>query len=67
MVLSDKDGEQLETSRDGEPTSYLHGAGNIIRGLEAQLKGHSAGDSLRVELAPEYAYGLRQDKLRQRV
>ena len=66
-VLSDPAGEQLETSRAGEPTSYLHGAGNIIRGLEAELKGHSAGETLRVELAPEHAYGLRQDKLQQRV
>ena len=47
-VLNDKAGEQLESSRDGEPTSYLHGAGNIIRGLEAALKDHSAGDTLSV-------------------
>jgi FKBP-type peptidyl-prolyl cis-trans isomerase SlyD len=66
-VLSDKAGEQLETSRDDEPTSYLHGAGNIIRGLEAALKDHSAGDTLSVELAPEHGYGLRQDNLQQRV
>jgi FKBP-type peptidyl-prolyl cis-trans isomerase SlyD len=66
-VLNDRAGEQLETSRDGEPTSYLHGADNIIRGLEAKLQGHSAGDSMSVELAPEHGYGLRQDNLQQRV
>ena len=66
-VLGNSAGEQLETSRDGDPTSYLHGANNIIRGLEAELQGHRAGDTLQVELAPEQAYGLRQENLQQRV
>jgi FKBP-type peptidyl-prolyl cis-trans isomerase SlyD len=66
-VLSNSEGEQLETSRGGHPSRYLHGANNIIRGLETQLQGHSAGDTLRVELAPEQAYGLRQENLQQRV
>jgi FKBP-type peptidyl-prolyl cis-trans isomerase SlyD len=66
-VLCNSAGEQLETSRDGDPTSYLHGANNIIRGLEAELQGHRTGDTLRVELAPEHAYGRRQENLQQRV
>ncbi|MCZ6828956.1 MAG: peptidylprolyl isomerase [Gammaproteobacteria bacterium] len=66
-VLSNREGEQLETSRGGDPTRYLHGANNIIRGLEAKLYGHRAGDTLRVELAPEQAYGLRQSSLQHRV
>jgi FKBP-type peptidyl-prolyl cis-trans isomerase SlyD len=66
-TLSNSEGEQLETSRGGHPSSYLHGANNIIRGLEAKLAGHSAGDKLTVELPPEQAYGLRQENMQQRV
>jgi FKBP-type peptidyl-prolyl cis-trans isomerase SlyD len=66
-VLSNSEGEELETSRGGDPSSYLHGANNIIRGLETALEGHASGDTLRVDLPPEQAYGLRRDNLQQRV
>jgi FKBP-type peptidyl-prolyl cis-trans isomerase SlyD len=36
---------------------YLHGAGNIIAGLEKALEGKSAGDELSVAVEPEDAYG----------
>ena len=66
-VLSDSAGEELESSHGGDPNSYLHGANNIIRGLETALEGHTSGDTLRVDLPPEQAYGLRRDNLQQRV
>jgi FKBP-type peptidyl-prolyl cis-trans isomerase SlyD len=66
-VLSNSQGEQLETSHGGHPSTYLHGANNIIRGLEAKMQGHSAGDTFRVKLTPEQAYGLRNDNLVHRV
>ncbi|MGD8580423.1 MAG: FKBP-type peptidyl-prolyl cis-trans isomerase, partial [Lysobacterales bacterium] len=47
-TLSDETGEQLETSRERQPMSYLHGARNIIPGLEKALEGRSAGDSFQV-------------------
>ncbi len=65
--LYDSDGQMLESSQDGEPTLYLHGANNIIRGLEEAMSGHSAGDSFEVALEPEQAYGLRNEELQQRV
>ncbi len=66
--LSNAAGEQLETSRGGEPTSYLHGnSKNIIRGLEESLAGLEAGATLSVTVPPEKAYGLRNEQLRQRV
>lgn len=58
-TLSNEQGEELESSRGGEPSLYLHGAGNIIKGLEDALAGHAAGDELQVTLSPQEAYGLR--------
>lgn len=64
-VLSDESGTELE--RSTEPMVYLHGAGNIIRGLEEALTDHEEGDSVSVTLPPERAYGLRKDNAVQRV
>ena len=36
-TLRDEAGAELETSRDGDPTAYLHGANNIIPGLETAM------------------------------
>lgn len=59
-TLSEAEGGQLETSRDGDPTLYLHGAGNILPALEQALAGKQTGDTLQVTLAPVDAYGERR-------
>jgi len=56
-TLRNDSGEELETSRDAEPNAYLHGAGNIIPGLEQALAGKTGGANLQVSIAPEDAYG----------
>lgn len=56
-TLTNSDGEVLDSSSGGEPLAYLHGAGNIIPGLERELTGKVAGDSLTVVVAPEDGYG----------
>ncbi len=66
-TLRNEDGEELETSRGAEPNAYLHGAGNIIRGLEEAMQGRSEGDIFSATVAPEQAYGLRQADRMQRV
>jgi FKBP-type peptidyl-prolyl cis-trans isomerase SlyD len=66
-TLSNSSGEELESSRDGEPTRYLHGKNNIIRGLEDALVGLEVGATVNVTLPPEKAYGLRNEQLQQRV
>jgi FKBP-type peptidyl-prolyl cis-trans isomerase SlyD len=66
-TLQDEAGEQLETSRDGEPSAYLHGAGNIIPGLEAAMEGKAAGDAFTATVTPEEAYGPRHADRIQRV
>jgi len=66
-VLKTEDGTEVEKSAGGDPVSYLHGHGNILPGLEAQLSGASEGDCLSVELSAENAYGRRQENAVQRV
>ena len=55
--LTDDEGEELDSSSDGDPLVYLHGADNIIPGLEDALEGRQAGDQLDVVVQPEDAYG----------
>ena len=66
-TLRNDEGEELETSRGGDPTAYLHGADNIIRGLETAMEGRSAGDTFSVSVDPEQAYGQPNPEKRQRV
>lgn len=58
---------EVENSHKSEPTTYLHGASNIIAGLESALEGKVIGDSVSVSLAPQDAYGLRDPGNVQRV
>jgi len=66
-TLKDNAGEQMETSREKEPMSYLHGANNIITGLEKAMEGHAIKDEFSVTVEPEDAYGVRNENNVQRV
>jgi len=55
-TLKDNDGNIIDQSDDGS-FLYLHGAMNIIPGLENALSGKSAGDELSVKVAPQDGYG----------
>lgn len=59
-TLTNEAGEVLDSSRDGDPMMYLHGAGNIVPGLEKQLLGRSPGDSFTAIVPPAEGYGLRE-------
>lgn len=65
--LTDDQGEVLDSSEGSDPLTYLHGAGNIIAGLESALVGKTVGDALRVRVEPEDGYGLPQPALIQAV
>lgn len=56
--LTDDDGNVLDSSEGGEAMTYLHGAGNIIPGLEKALVGKVENDTLDVRVEPEEAYGV---------
>ena len=51
------DGQEIDRADADDPLVYLHGADNIIPGLEAVLLGKTVGDKLSVTLQPEEAYG----------
>ena len=53
--------ELIDSSEGGEPMTYLHGARNIIPGLEQALEGKTAGDKFEVTIAPAEAYGERSE------
>ena len=46
---------------------YLHGANNIIPGLEKAMEGRKAGDKFEVTVPPGEAYGERKDANVQRL
>lgn len=65
--LTNNAGEVLDSSEGGEPLAYLHGADNIIPGLEKELTGLSVGDSRTVTVPPEQGYGMHSEELIQAV
>ena len=65
-TLTDNEGNVIDQSTDSS-FAYLHGANNIIPGLETALTGKSAGDSLNVSVEPSEAYGERDPEKTQSV
>ncbi|MDB2550196.1 peptidylprolyl isomerase [Porticoccaceae bacterium] len=65
--LTDDEGQQLDSSAGKEPLAYLHGAGNIIPGLENALTGKAVGDSMTVAVSAAEGYGEVQQELIQDV
>ena len=66
-TLTDEDGKEIESSRERDPMIYLHGANNIVVGLEEALDGRSVGDTLQVTVPPEKGYGVRNEENIQRI
>lgn len=66
-TLTNDAGEVLDSSEGREPLTYLHGAGNIIPGLEKELEGRTAGDKLTATVSPAEGYGEKQPQLIQEV
>ena len=51
----------MDSSDGKEPLVYLHGADNLIPGLENELQGKTSGAKFDTTIAPEDAYGERRD------
>ena len=66
-TLKNAEGSVLDSSSGADPLAYLHGAGNIIPGLESALEGKQAGEKLSVTVEPGQGYGERDERLVQDV
>ena len=60
-ILTDEEGGILDSSQDGLPLTYLHGAGNIVPGLESRMSGCTVGDSFKAVIPPSEGYGEYQE------
>jgi FKBP-type peptidyl-prolyl cis-trans isomerase SlyD len=60
-------GEEVDKSPSGEPLGFITGSGQIIPGLEKEMMGMSAGDSVNISVEPEEAYGMVNPELFQEV
>ncbi|MCH4247143.1 FKBP-type peptidyl-prolyl cis-trans isomerase [Acinetobacter populi] len=65
-TLTNGEGQILDKS-DGQPLAYLHGASNIIPGLENALTGKTAGEKLTVNVPAAEGYGEYHAELVQEV
>jgi FKBP-type peptidyl-prolyl cis-trans isomerase SlyD len=58
-TLRDPAGRVIDTSGGGAPITYLEGAGQIIDGLDAQLRTATPGLKTQVQVPAAQAYGER--------
>lgn len=65
--LTDEEGNVLEDSHKGDPTAYLHGSNNVVRGLEQAMSGREAGETFSVTVDPAEGYGFHRKENIQRV
>lgn len=61
-TLTDGTGNLIESTSGKEPLTYIHGAGQIVPGLERELNGLKTGDEKKVQVRPEDGYGLPDEK-----
>src|SRR6187549_2617643 len=66
-TLRDNTGTVIDTSDGREPLYYLHGAGNLIVGMEEGLEGKTTGDKLDLKIAPAKGYGELDPSMTQKV
>ena len=60
-------GEEFDSSRGGEPLTFLVGHKGMIPGFEREVMGAGIGDTRSFTLEPEDAYGMPSDELVQEV
>jgi FKBP-type peptidyl-prolyl cis-trans isomerase SlyD len=58
-TLHDNEGDLLDASEEGDPMPYLHGASNIVPGLEKEMLNKKVGDKFKVKVSAEEGYGER--------
>jgi peptidylprolyl isomerase len=60
-------GEVFDTSAAGDPLAFKVGAGEVIRGIDQALIGMQVGETKKLIIPPEQAYGERIDALVQTI
>jgi len=55
--LTNSKGEEIDQNPKGKPFEYLHGASQIVPGLEVALEGLNAGQKKTVVVSPAEGYG----------
>ena len=66
-TLRGPDGQVIDSSEGKAPLPYLHGASNIIPGLEKHLEGKKIGDNVKVNVPAAEGYGERDPQMVQSV
>ncbi|MPZ76984.1 MAG: peptidylprolyl isomerase [Deltaproteobacteria bacterium] len=56
-TLTDEAGKVIDSNVGKEPLTYIHGAGQIVPGLEKELSGLKVGAQKTVTVKPEEGYG----------
>jgi FKBP-type peptidyl-prolyl cis-trans isomerase SlyD len=62
-TLRDGAGNILDSSQGRDPLYYLHGAHNLIPGMEEGLEGRQPGDHFQLDVNPDKGYGHRDPRL----
>ncbi|ACR11153.1 FKBP-type peptidyl-prolyl cis-trans isomerase [Teredinibacter turnerae] len=65
--LREVGGDPIEDNKGAVPMAYLHGHGNLLPALEAEMEGMTEGETRVISLPPEKAYGLRNENALQKV
>jgi len=60
-------GEEFDSSREGDPITFLVGHKGMIPGFEREVMGAEVGDTRSFTLEPEDAYGVPSDEMVQEV
>ena len=61
--LTNVDGDTIDSSKSGEPFSFLEGAAQIIPGLEKAMLDLKAGDKKKIRVQAAEAYGERAETM----
>ncbi len=60
------DGSVFDSTEGAEPLEFAVGSGSVIHGFDEAVAGMRVGETRRVELSPNEAFGERRDELIER-
>ncbi|VAX06669.1 hypothetical protein MNBD_GAMMA26-429 [hydrothermal vent metagenome] len=66
-TTTDNNDQVVDTTDHGEKFLFIQGRETVFKAVEEALEGHFMGELLKITLAPEQAYGLRDDALIKKV